>query len=130
MEIFPNVHAITGMAVNCYLIEEPDGLVLVDTGLRNYERRIKDVIGIDNVSAVVCPATALGGIPVLWALKSNIPVIAVKDNKTILDVTRARLNLDGVVEVENYAEAAGILQALRKGISLQSIYRPLHTLRF
>ena len=91
--------------------------------------RIKDVIGIDNVSAVVCPATALGGIPVLWALKYNIPVIAVKNNKTILDVTRARLNLDGVVEVENYAEAAGILQALRKGISLQSIYRPLHTLR-
>ncbi len=40
MEIYQNVHAITGMAVNCFLIVEADGLVMIDTGLRNYQRKI------------------------------------------------------------------------------------------
>lgn len=112
------------------------GLACVLVGLRRASQisphpgcRIKDIVNVDNLSAIVAPAGALGGIPTLFAHRYNIPIIAVKDNGTILDVGRDKLNLDPVVEVDNYAEAAGVIQALRNGISLRSIYRPLSTLR-
>ena len=44
MEIIPNVHLISGAAVNCYLIVEPDGLTLIDTGLPNYKSRISNYL--------------------------------------------------------------------------------------
>lgn len=91
--------------------------------------RVKDQVNINNVVAVVAPHTALGGIPMLCAQKHGIPIIAVKDNKTILNITPHHLNLNNVIEVNNYAEAAGIILALEKGISIQSISRPLPTLR-
>ena len=96
----------------------------------NNDCRIKDIVNINNLLAIVAPASALGGLPTFYAQKYNIPIIAVKDNKTILQVTRDRLNLTNVLEVNNYLEAAGIIQALKKGISIQGIYRPLSTLRF
>ncbi len=112
------------------------GLACILIGLRRSPQirthpssRIADMLNVNNISAVVAPAGCLGGIPVLYALKYNIPVIAVRENQTILDVTRSRLQLDSVIEVENYAEAAGILLALRKGINLETIRRPLLTLR-
>ncbi len=96
---------------------------------RNNSYRIKDVIGIDNLFAIVAPASTLGGIPMLYAQTYNIPIIAVRENKTILDVTRDKLNLKNVYEVHSYVEAAGMIQALRKGISIDSLHRPLETLR-
>jgi hypothetical protein len=92
--------------------------------------RIKDVINIHNVLAVVAPASALGGIPMLYARKHGIPVIAVRENETILEVTGSRLNLKNVCEVSNYAEAAGVVLALKRGIALTSLRRPLSTIRF
>ncbi|MCK4760986.1 MAG: DUF3326 domain-containing protein [Candidatus Aminicenantes bacterium] len=113
------------------------GLACVLVGLRRAPQispqpncRIKNIVNVDNLLAIAAPSSALGGIPTLYAHKNNIPIIAVKNNGTILDVTRDKLNLGPVVEVENYAEAAGVIQALRKGISLRSIIRPLSTLRF
>ena len=90
--------------------------------------RVKDIVNINNLLAIVTPASALGGIPMISAQNYNIPVIAVKNNQTILNVTASHLRFNHVIEVENYAEAAGVIQALRAGISLQSIYRPLATL--
>ncbi|HYO56005.1 DUF3326 domain-containing protein [Archangium sp.] len=92
--------------------------------------RFTDRINLKNVVAVVAPASALGGIPVLSAAKHGIPVIAVRSNVTILDVTASRLGLKNVIEVENYTEAAGLVLALRNGISLESLYRPLRTLDY
>jgi hypothetical protein len=115
--------SVSGLA--CVLI----GLGRAPQVSRSNRCRIQDAINIDNLIAVVAPASALGGIPMLYASKCNIPVIAVKNNKTILDVTQKRLNLKNVIEVGNYPEATGILQALKKGISISSLYRPLATLR-
>jgi len=89
---------------------------------------IQDIVNINNLLAIVAPASALGGIPMLYAEKYQIPVIAVKDNQTILNVTAGSLQLKQVTEVNNYIEAAGIIQALKHGINPQSIYRPLSTL--
>ncbi len=44
MEITPHIHLISGPIVNCYLIVEPGGLTLVDTGIAAYEKKITDYI--------------------------------------------------------------------------------------
>jgi len=83
------------------------------------------LISVDNVHAVVVPASCLGGIPALAAEFQDIPLIAVRENTTILDVTNARMGMGNVIEVESYLEATGVLLALRQGISLESLRRPL-----
>jgi hypothetical protein len=91
---------------------------------------VKDAVNVRNLTAVVAPAGTLGGIPMLYAARYGVPVLAVKENKTILDVTASALGLERVIPVNNYAEAAGIVQALRHGIAIPGLYRPLSTLRF
>lgn len=115
----------------------PSGLACVLIGLRrapqfaaSATKRSADIVNVNNVLAVVMPAGALGGAPAIYAQKFGIPVVAVWQNGTILDVTARRLGLDNVVEVGNYAEAAGVVLALKKGLSLESIARPLRTLRY
>ncbi|MDJ1174455.1 DUF3326 domain-containing protein [Roseofilum capinflatum] len=92
--------------------------------------RIADIVNVNNVLAVVIPATCLGGVPVLQAQKYNIPVIAVHENQTILDISQSKLKLNNVIEVTSYAEAAGIILALKNGINLASLSRPLETFLF
>jgi hypothetical protein len=82
-------------------------------------------ISADDVIAVVAPATALGSVPVLSAARRGIPVIAVRENRTILNVTGHSLGLTGIIEVADYLTAAGALLALRSGISLEAVRRPL-----
>lgn len=59
-------------------------------------------ISIDNLDYLVMPYNSLGSIPVFEALKKNIKIFAVKENSTILDVTKKNLNLNGIIEVEDY----------------------------
>ncbi len=83
------------------------------------------LLSLNNVGAVVVPAGCLGGIPALAAEFSGIPLIAVKENKTILDVDNEKMQMPNVVEVDSYLEAAGVVLALRRGISLASVRRPI-----
>jgi len=92
--------------------------------------RVSEILNVDNLVAVVAPATCLGGLPVLYAQKYDLPVIAVRENTTILKVTREEMGLGNIIEVGNYAEAAGVILALKNGISLESVSRPLATLRY
>ncbi len=91
--------------------------------------RCADMINVHNLLAVVCPAGCLGGIPAIYAGKHGIPIVAVEENATILEVSAQRAGIEGVIPAASYAEAAGILLALKRGISLESIRRPLPTLR-
>ena len=80
---------------------------------------------MDQVEAVVVPDGALGGEAVLAALERKIPVIAVH-NPSVLAVTAASLGVeDQVLSVGSYAEAAGMILALREGIALEALRRPL-----
>jgi hypothetical protein len=113
------------------------GLACILIGLRRAPQisaqqscRVTDVLNINNVLAVVAPATALGGAPILHAQRYGIPVIAVTGNRTVLNVTQSEINMGGVIEVANYAEAAGVVMALKQGISLEAVARPLRTLRY
>jgi hypothetical protein len=86
------------------------------------EARSGHFLTIADLSALVVPADALGGPPVLAALEHGIPVLAVGNNRTVLSVDadcfqdaperRRRL----IMRVRSYEEAAGTLQMLRLGL--------------
>ena len=81
---------------------------------------------VDDLGAIVAPATALGGAAVLACAERGIPVIAV-DNPCLLAVSAAALGLE-VIPAASYSEAAGLLLALREGISPAALRRPLAAL--
>jgi hypothetical protein len=64
---------------------------------------------------------------VLACAERRIPVIAV-ENPCLLSVTAAALDLE-VIHATSYSEAAGLLLALREGISPLALQRPLASLR-
>jgi hypothetical protein len=93
--------------------------------LERLEQVAPHQISLNNVGAVVVPASCLGGIPALAAEFSDIPLIAVEDNHTLLDVSNDKMRMPNVVAVKSYLEAAGVVLALRNGIALESLLRPI-----
>ncbi len=83
-------------------------------------------LGIEDLDALVLPADTLGGIPALSAIQRGIPIIAVQNNTTVLNVTAAHWAhqssqqiFPAVSYAVSYEEAAGMLQAMRLGLTLQ-----------
>jgi hypothetical protein len=83
------------------------------------------LVSLNTVGAIVVPASCLGGIPALAAEFNNIPLIAVEENRTLLAVTNEEMRMRNVIPVRSYLEAAGVILALRQGISLESLRRPI-----
>ncbi len=67
------------------------------------------------------------GLPTLAALEQGIPVIAVRENRNRMRNDLGELGFgDGkLFVVENYLEAVGVMTALRAGVALSSVRRPL-----
>ena len=87
------------------------------------------VISAADVSCLVIPDGCVG-LPTLAALEQGIKVIAVRENKNLMenDLTMLPWRSDQLHIVENYWEAAGVLCAIRGGIAPESVRRPLsHT---
>jgi hypothetical protein len=83
------------------------------------------LVTLNCVGAIVVPASCLGGIPALAAEYSGIPLIAVEDNRTLLAVTNDEMRMRNVIPVSSYLEAAGVILALKQGLSLESLRRPI-----
>ena len=84
------------------------------------------VIGLDiinsDVDCVIVPNGCFGP-PHRLALRAGIPVIVVRENKTIYpDHAPEKLEF---TYVNNYLEAAGVVAAMGAGISIEAIRRPL-----
>ncbi len=79
-----------------------------------------------DVSCLVIPEGVLG-LPVLAALAQGIPVIAVRENRNRMrnDLSLLPWAEGQYLVVENYLEAVGVLAALKAGLSLKSLRRPL-----
>jgi hypothetical protein len=84
------------------------------------------VISASNVSCLVTPDGCLG-LPLLAALEQGIPVVAVRENRNLMrnDLAELPWATGQFHRVENYLEAAGVLCALRSGVALDSVRRPL-----
>jgi len=87
------------------------------------ERLSTELLAIAKVGAVIAPAGALGGAAVLACAERGIPVIAV-ENPCLLNVTAEALGFE-VLPAASYSEAAGLVLALREGISPAALQRPL-----
>ncbi len=87
-------------------------------------------IGAENIHCLVIPDGCVG-LPTLAALAQDIPVIAVKGNRNHMKNKLENLpcGRGGLIQVENYLEAAGVMTALRNGITLESVRRPLSATR-
>lgn len=59
---------------------------------------------VSDLDFLVMPYNSLGSIPVFEAVKRGVKIYAVKENQTVLNVTKDLLSLDGVIEVETYQE--------------------------
>jgi hypothetical protein len=103
-------------------------------GLQRSPRIVKDIVknrqpGVltaSDVSALVIPDGCVG-LPTLAALEQGIPVVAVGENRNIMqnDLTALPWSPGQLHVVENYWEAAGVLCALRQGLDPASVRRPL-----
>src|SRR5438046_1398078 len=84
------------------------------------------VITAADISCVVIPEGCIG-LPTLAALEQGIPVIAVRENRNLMrnDLGNLPWQTDKYYLVENYWEAAGVIAAMRAGISAASVRRPL-----
>ena len=83
-----------------------------------------------DVSCLVIPDGCIG-LPTLAALEQGIPVIAVRENRSLMknDLTLLPWAADQLHVVENYWEAVGVMAALKQGLSPGSVRRPLGNVR-
>lgn len=72
---------------------------------------------ISDLGALIVPYTACGGISVFEAAKRKIPIIAVKEIETNLNVTPKSIGIDAI-EVQTMHEAIGVLVSLKEGIKI------------
>ena len=85
-----------------------------------------DLISAKDVSCIVIPDRCIG-LPTLAALEQEIPVIAVKENKNKMqnDLTALPFKAGKLFIVDTYLEAIGVMAALKAGVALETIQRPL-----
>ena len=84
----------------------PTFLPCVLLGLNNAPKIVEcGGITVGNLDFLVMPFNSLGSIPVFEAIKKNIPVFAVKENKTLLNISNENFfKSDKIIEVETYKE--------------------------
>ena len=83
-------------------------------------------ITLEHISCLVIPDGCIG-VPTLACLENDIPVIAVKENKNNMrnDLRKLPFKKDKLFIVESYLEAAGVMAALKAGVSIDSLKRPI-----
>ena len=89
------------------------------------------VVSTEDLAALVLPATAVGGLPFFMCLERGVPVILVEENQTAFGTSPADLGLadhPAIIRVKSYPEAAGVLLAMKAGIALDQIKRPVAAL--
>lgn len=84
------------------------------------------LISNSDISCLVIPDGCVG-IPTLAAMEQEIPVIAVKENRNQMrnDLGDYPFKPGKLFIVDNYLEAVGVMNALRAGVSVESVRRPL-----
>ena len=84
------------------------------------------VLTAANVSCLVIPDGCIG-LPTLAAIEQDIPVIAVRENRNRMrnDLSEFPFAASKLFVVDNYLEAVGVITALKAGVAVPSVRRPL-----
>ncbi len=87
---------------------------------------LPQVLTARDIACLVIPDGCVG-LPTLAALEQGITVIAVRENKNLMenDLTCLPWSRDQLHIVDNYWEAAGVMAALKAGIDPRAVRRPL-----
>ena len=85
------------------------------------------VLTASDVSCLIIPDGCIG-LPTLAALEQGISVIAVRENRNLMDndLTALPWSQGQLHVVENYWEAVGVMTALKAGIEPTVVRRPIH----
>jgi hypothetical protein len=88
------------------------------------------MVQAEDISALVIPDGCVG-LPTLAAVEQGIPVIAVRNNTNLMrnDLRDLPFRDGQLIYAENYYEAAGILAAMRNGVSPSTLARPMAPIR-
>lgn len=88
--------------------------------------RTPGLLTVEDISCLVIPDGCLG-LPTLAALEQGIPVIAVEENTNIMrnDLGALPWRAGQFFKVSTYLEAVGIMVALREGLPIESLRRPI-----
>ncbi len=82
--------------------------------------RIGKGLSVGDIDVMVSPYGCWGR-PHYACDEAGIPIIMVKENTCVLN----EVPQGDVIEVDNYLEAAGVISAMKAGITLESVRRPL-----
>ena len=109
--------------IQCILkgLQRSPRIVSESEGLRHHS-----VLTASDISCLVIPDGCVG-LPVLAALEQGITVIAVRENRNLMQNNLRALPWEEgqFYPVENYWEAAGVMAALKAGIEPHSVRRPI-----
>jgi len=85
-----------------------------------------DLLSAKDISCLVIPDGCMG-LPTLAALEQGITTIAVTENTNIMnnDLRQLPWEKEKFYIVKNYLEAAGIISAIKAGVSPDSVRRPI-----
>ena len=83
-------------------------------------------LNAESISCIIIPDKCLG-LPTLACLEQEIPVIAVRENRNIManNLIDLPFKKDKLFIVDNYLEAVGVVNALKAGITVESVKRPI-----
>ncbi len=94
----------------------PTFLPCILLGLQNSPliscEKVEHNISIDEVKALIMPYNALGASVVLDAIDRNIKVFAVKENSSVLNITKEIINKNAIIEVDTYKECIEMLKEM------------------
>lgn len=84
------------------------------------------LLTVNDISCLIIPDGCIG-LPTLAALEQGIPVIAVRENKNRMQNRFEDLPFETgkLFIVDNYLEAVGVMNAIKAGVALESVRRPL-----
>ena len=84
------------------------------------------ILTAEDVSCLIIPSGCLG-LPMLAALEQRIPVIEVRENRNRManDLSRLPFRRGAHFVVDSYLEAVGVMTALRGGVAVEAVRRPL-----
>lgn len=80
-------------------------------------------LSVDDIDFLISPDGCVGE-PHYACMNKQIPIIVVRQNKTVLNENISHVTKN-VIYVENYLEAAGVIQAYKAGVSIESVLRPI-----
>lgn len=110
-QIYPNL--VNPKSASEYIT--PTFLPCVLLGLNNAPKIAKEGgFSVKDVDFLVMPFNSLGSTPVFEALKRDIPVFAIKENQTLLDVKNENFfKSDKIIETESYKDCLEQVRAIR-----------------